>query len=412
MSFIKKNNLNFLIFLFLCIGFYISIQRGSNFSDGDAHDVILSFLNFIDYGIYKPSRAAYGHLVPEFIIGFFAYNFGTPISNLVCFLFFFSAVYTLGKTFKLTDKNLKLLLLLSLSNFLLISENTNSIDYPIALFFLSLGLFFLKKNKIILTSFFFGIAIVSRANFVIFIYPIILLYFLYNKYNKINLIKFFTIGLLTTLIGLLFFIPTLIFYDFSLNFISIPFLNESDTPGWYGGPALNIKSLLPRFLFKVYLILGAFSFFIFFYLSIFNFKKILNFKEFDNSLCIFIIFSNLLLFLFMPVKTLLLNPFIIFSYILIIKSLRNKIVETIIILNLLQWLISYSVLDIKYKNQDLCFAKEAISAEPNFQIKKGSFINFITDDNTSANCYSEFMGKYKKEFLNNSPLKLSIDTAR
>ena len=114
----------------------------------------------------------------------------------------------------------------------------------------------------------------------------------------------------------------------------------------------------------------------------------------------------------MPVKTLLLNPFIIFSYILIIKTLGNKIVETIIILNLLQWLISYSVLDIKYKNQILCFAKEAISAEPNFQIKKGSFINFITDDNTSANCYSEFMGKYKKEFLNNSPLKLSKDTAR
>ena len=88
MNLIKKNNLNFLILLLLCIGFYISIQRGSNFSDGDAHDVILSYLNFIDYGIYKPSRAAYGHLVPEFIIGFFAYNFGTPISNLVCFFVF------------------------------------------------------------------------------------------------------------------------------------------------------------------------------------------------------------------------------------------------------------------------------------------------------------------------------------
>ena len=179
-------------------------------------------------------------------------------------MFFCSAIYTLAKTFNLDNKNLKLLLFLSLSNFLLLSENTNSIDYPIALFFLSLGIFFLKKDKILITSFFFGIAIVSRANFIIFIYPIILLYFLYNKYNKLNLIKFFTIVLLTTFIGLIFFIPTLIFYDFSLSFINIPFLSENDTPGWYGGPALNIKSLLPRFIFKIYLVLGVFSFFIFF----------------------------------------------------------------------------------------------------------------------------------------------------
>ena len=216
MNSLEKNKFNFIVFLFICVGFYVSIKRGSNFSDGDAHDVILSFLNFIDFGVYKPSRAAYGHLVPEFIIGFFAYNFGTQISNAICFLFFFVSIYILGKTFNLTDKNLKLLLFLSLSNFLLFSENTNSIDYPIALFFLSLGIFFLKKNKILITSFFFGVAIVSRANFVVFIYPIILIYFLYKDYNKINFIRFLALAFLTTLIGIIFFIPTLIFYDFSL----------------------------------------------------------------------------------------------------------------------------------------------------------------------------------------------------
>ena len=87
MNLTERSKLNFLVFLFLCVGLYVSINRGSNFSDGDSHDVILSFLSFIDFGIYKPSRGAYGHLVPEFIIGFFAYNFGTPISNAICFLF-------------------------------------------------------------------------------------------------------------------------------------------------------------------------------------------------------------------------------------------------------------------------------------------------------------------------------------
>ena len=226
------------------------------------------------------------------------------------------------------------------------------------------------------------------------------------------ILNFLSIGFLSTLIGVCFFIPTLYFYEFSIDFIKIPFFNDNETPGWYGGPELNIKSLLPRFIFKIYLILGVFSFLIFFYLFIFNFKKIFKFKEFDQSLCIFIIFSNLLLFFFMPVKTLLLNPFIIFGYILIVKTVEKKIISIIIILNLLQWVISYDILDIKYKTQDLCFAKEAISAKPHFKLKKGSLIEFINNNKKSSLCYSEFMGKYKKEFLNNSPLKLSKDTIR
>ena len=68
----------------------------------------------------------------------------------------------------------------------------------------------------------------------------------------------------------------------------------------------------------------------------------------------------------MPVKTLLLNPFIIFCYILIVKTLDNKIIKTIIILNFLQWLISYSILDIEYKNQNLCFAKRGNKCKTSF----------------------------------------------
>ena len=73
-----------LVFLF---GSYVAISRGSNFSDGDSYTLILSFLNFLDFNTYDPSRGAYGHLIPEMLLGFTAYFLGTPVSNFISYLF-------------------------------------------------------------------------------------------------------------------------------------------------------------------------------------------------------------------------------------------------------------------------------------------------------------------------------------
>lgn len=407
MNFLEKNKLNIIVYSFLVLGILLSIKRSSNFSDGDSFDVIMTFLNFIDYGVYTPSRAAYGHLVPEFIIGFFAYNFGIPVSNVICFLFFFSAILLLTKTFKFNNLDSFFFYILCFSNFLLFIENTNSIDYSIALFFYVVSIFFIKKENFFLTSVFFGLTIISRANFVVFIYPTILIFFLYKGINKKNIINFLYISFFSTLIGLLFFIPTYISYDYSLKFIKIPFITNSNTPGWYGGPEFSLLSLSSRFFYKIFQIVGVFSSFIFLYLLFFNFKKIFNLENFDRGLCILIIFVNLLLFYFMPVKTLLLNPFIIFSYILLVKYFKKNILIAVIGLNLFQWIISYDVLEIKYKSQELCFAKEAISASLNFELKEGGIIYFLNDSNNLTKCYSKFMREYSFEFENNLPLRLS-----
>ena len=290
---------------------------------------------------------------------------------------------------------------------MLFIENTNSIDYSIALFFYVVSIFFIKKENFFLTSVFFGLTIISRANFVVFIYPTILIFFLYKGINKKNIINFLYISFFSTLIGLLFFIPTYISYDYSLKFIKIPFITNSNTPGWYGGPEFNLLSLSSRFFYKIFQIVGVFSSFIFLYLLFFNFKKIFNLENFDRGLCILIIFVNLLLFYFMPVKTLLLNPFIIFSYILLVKYFKKNILIAVIGLNLFQWIISYDVLEIKYKSQELCFAKEAISASLNFELKEGGIIYFLNDSNNLTKCYSKFMREYSFEFENNLPLRLS-----
>ena len=85
-------------FLFF-FGVYISYIRGSNFSDGDSYSLINAFLNFLNENKYTPSRGAYGHPIPELLIGFLAYNFGTRVSNIFCFILFYISIIFFYKAF-------------------------------------------------------------------------------------------------------------------------------------------------------------------------------------------------------------------------------------------------------------------------------------------------------------------------
>ena len=66
------------------------------------------------------------------------------------------------------------------------------LDYSWAFFFLSLGIFFLKKNYFELAVIFFGISIGTRINFVLFV-PFIIFFFSYENFLSIyrKLILFF-----------------------------------------------------------------------------------------------------------------------------------------------------------------------------------------------------------------------------
>ena len=135
------NKLSLSIFL-LIFGVFIAYLRGSNFSDGDSYSVINAFLSLLNEEMYSPSRGAYGHPIPEFLIGFIAYNFGTRFSNIFCFILFFLSIIFLYKTFLKNKENVSLFIILVLSNSYLFLENTNSIDYPVALFFYRLAFIF------------------------------------------------------------------------------------------------------------------------------------------------------------------------------------------------------------------------------------------------------------------------------
>ena len=396
---------SFILGIFI-LGVIFSFYQASNFSDGDAFSLILSYLNYIDEGIYNPSRGAYGHPIPELIVGYISYNLGTTFSNVFCFTLFFSSILIFFKTFfKEKRYNKVLFLLLFISNSYLFFENTTSSDYPFAVFFFSIGFFFLFNRKYLYCSIFFAFCIASRANFVIFIYPIILIFYLNSK-NSLSFFEYIKINFIITIIGILFYVPVFQSNDFTLDFLQLPLLTENNDPGWYGGPELKFSSLAPRFIFKVYKILGVFSFLIFLIFLPSMIKKILKEKKGKEQIFLFIIFSNLLVFYFMPTKILILNPFIICVYLIIFRILDQKKIFFIILLNFLQWFVVYDFLDIKYKDKEICFAREAVSASFELNISHGHMFNYLKENKSNKYCFGKFMGKYKEPFINGYALKV------
>ena len=109
----------------------------------------------------------------------------------------------------------------------------------------------------------------------------------------------------------------------------------------------------------------------------------------------------------MPTKILIINPFIIISYIIIFKHLDKKKIYFLIIFNFAQWFVFYDIAEIKYKEKDICFAKEAIDYNFKLSIKKGLIIQHLTDKEDMSECYSQFMGIYSDNFKKGRPLKLS-----
>ena len=406
----KKINYLFLIFIFV-FGNLIAFNRGSNFSDADAYSVIMAYINYFIEGFYTPSRGGYGHPIPELLIGFLSYNFGTPISNIFCFSLFFSSLFFFYKAFFQSGKNVVLFIFLVLSNYYLFIENTNSIDYPIALFFFSIAIFFLKKKFFILSYILFGLTIASRANFLTFVYPILLIFF-FDEIKEKKLKNLFNSFCLVTLVGIIFYIPLFDLHNYSLKFLDLPFLSNNDQrEGWYGGPKLTLDSLFPRFVYKIYLITGIYSS-IFIFLFLFLKKQKIDFLEKDNLILTCIILINLFVFFFMPTKILIINPYIIFTYIFLFKYLDKKKIIFLILLNFFQWFISYDVVKITYKEKKICFGKEATNYNFKFSIQRGKIFEYFTDDTNMTKCYSQFMGKYDENFEKGRPLKLSNNTTR
>ena len=111
-------------------------------------------------------------------------------------------------------------------------------DFPVALFFLSLGFFLFSKKQKELSIIVFSLCIASRAEFFLYIFGFIFFYSYLNKSSLKENIKY---------IVLLFFVSSLFFLPaFYKHKLSLGFAVNS------GGPELILSELLPRFIYKIY----------------------------------------------------------------------------------------------------------------------------------------------------------------
>ena len=141
-----------------------------------------------------------------------------------------------------------------LSNHIILRDSTIPMDYSWSFMFYSIGLYTLVHGKFHISILFFALCFGSRFNFIAFIIPTIL--FLDKKYLKLNE-KFITI-FIVIFFGCLFYVPSWLQSQFSLNFI------YSEQASFKTNSIFSIEEI-SRFAYKVLKTFGIFSFLLIFF---------------------------------------------------------------------------------------------------------------------------------------------------
>lgn len=355
--------LNLTLIIIIIFGFYLCIIGGYG-SDEDTLPMIYVFESRLNDGTFVTSRFT-GNPVAEIGIGFLSYYFGSKIVNLVTYIFFLiSLVFIYCANFE--KNNIKLFLILCLSNQVLFFDNLEPIDYSWALLPFSMGLFFFAKKKYELAILFFAISVGTRINFFIFIIPIV--FFFFDNVIKEKLVENFIRIFVIFFVGSLFYLPIWYDYSFSLEWLTAARpINQ------------GILGLSARFIYKFILVFGYLQLFII--LITFLRSRSLIFLFLNKKYLVLIIFLNLLLFFYIPAELSYLQPALIFTYFFISQYFSKRIIYLIIFLNFVSWIVNYDFVKIHYKSENKCDPIEAIDAEFNFSIKTGSVKKYINDRN-------------------------------
>jgi hypothetical protein len=395
---LKIDNIKVLtIIIFLIFGLFISsiVKYGD---DADTYALILSYLGIIEKGVYSPSRF-YGSPLAEIIIGFLSYNFGGHLSSLICYILYLISLKFLFSYFDNERKktnNKIYFVLLAISNPILLFDNSNPSDFPLALFFFSAGILTLKYRFNLIACLLLAFSIACRANYAAFVYLILLFHF-FSKENK-NYTDTIFITINTTVVASLFYLPILMQNKFKLDFIKNT-----------GGPSIDLYELLPRFFYKIYLSIGIYSSVVFFLLLFFIKLNLIKKIIYNHNKEISLFLLNLLIFFFIPSKTAIISLSILMLYFIVLKILTKKIILILILSNVLYWIVSYKILDITYKSTNKCDAIQAIDASFTFKLDEGFYLIKKEKIKIKMNCDSYYFKNKKNNYLNGE--KLSFDNA-
>ena len=151
--------------------------------------------------------------------------------------------------------------------------------------------------------------------------------------------------------------------------------------------------------------MGIYScFLIVFYVFQKFFNKNINKLTKVEKYSIALISINLFIFIFMPTKIAIIHVSIIALYLIIFFSSKKNFVLFLVLFNFFQWFVAYNVIDIKYKNDDVCKQIQAVSATFNFYIKKGEFFD-MKKSLKIVECKSKYFGNRADQYKNGKPMK-------
>jgi hypothetical protein len=382
----KMNILNILIFFFLIfLGFYLSLIGGYG-SDEDTLPMIGVFRSFLNSGHFMTSRFT-GYPVAEFGIGFLSYYLGSFYANLFTFLFFIigSGLFFITIEKKINFNQIIFFLLILLSNPFLYFDNLEPMDYSWAFLFFALGTYFYSKKFTELACIFFGICIGTRINFV----PFIILFLLFFHMHSNQIKKRFVIIFCSLFIGSLFYLPVWINSGLGFDWLRA------------GRPDDGLLLLFSRFFYKVIVSIGLIQLLI----IIIYFLKNTELKMFNNLRFLnLIIFANLIIFLWIPAEISYLQPMLICVYYLCYKLFNKFFIYLLLFINLTTWLVNFDVVDIFYKNTDICSPKQAVSAKINIHFTEGFFLRYL-ESRKLIECWVDKDSDYGQKVILGLPLK-------
>ena len=358
-----------LISALLVLAIYLCFTGGYG-SDEDTMPMIYVFETKLVSGAFVTSRFT-GNPVAEIGIGFLAYHFGSWAANLMTFTLLILGLLIFYISFEnKKKKELLLFLLLCLSSPVLFFDNLEPVDYSWAFFFYALGLFLLKNKLTEISIIFFAIAVGVRLNYFLFIIFTILFF----DISEISLKRKLTIIFCIFFTGSLFYLP--VWYDAKLQ---LTWLTAGRSYEGYG-------DLLGRFFYKSFYAFGGVS--VFFILYSFFKNYILLKKDNNFFLFLFLLISNLLIFLWLPAELSYLQLALIFVYFFLTKYTQKKLIYVILILNFVSWIINPQFINIKYKEmKNACSPKQAIDTEIDFHLEKGYYFNYL-ETRKMINCFA------------------------
>jgi len=356
--------------------------------DNDTYEMLRTFSVLINGSGYIPSRFT-GYPVAEIGIGFIAFYFGSWLNNLLSFIFFITSLVLIYKSFDKSnfDSRFIIFLILCVSNPVLFFDNIAPMDYAWALLFYSIGIFFFKKQDFLFSILFFGISIGARPNYLIFC--LVTIAFFKHEIPISKYLKF-SMAIVTFFIGALFYVP--IWFNSGLGFDWVTAVRPINQGYLY---------LVARFIGKTWMAFGLLALPLCIYSVVKYFNKLHNLR--NLKLLTLLIFSNLLIYLYIPAdRSYLQLSLILFFLLLTYFPLRNLVV--VALLNVMSWFILINPLTFTFQSDKLCDPTEVVGAKFYPSLGNGELLIFLDGQNKSI-CYQDLVKDREKELNSGSKLK-------